>query len=158
MFVKEVMSMPAATCHTSSSLAEATAAMWTNDCGSLPVVDDNDHVVGVITDRDICIAAGTRDKRASEIPVSSVISYHASVVHPDDDVSSALHVMETRRVHRVPVVDAENRAVGIVSMNDLILRAEHKQSQHTLRDVDVLHALKRMALHQLPVVYPHRDH
>ena len=74
MKVQEVMNRQVHSCRPDTNLATAAAVMWDYDCGTLPVVDDAGHVVGMLTDRDIAMAAATQGRHAGEIPVRDVIS------------------------------------------------------------------------------------
>lgn len=65
MEVRDVMTKTVASCHPETNLAAAGALMWETDCGVLPVVDERRKVSGVITDRDVCIALTTSDRRPS---------------------------------------------------------------------------------------------
>jgi CBS domain-containing protein len=126
MKVQEVMTSDAKACEPRASLSNAAALMWENDCGTLPVVEDDGRVVGMITDRDICFGATTKNRAPSEIAVSEVITGKVYACAPDDDISEALETMRRERVRRLPVVGAEGTLCGVVSMNDIVLRAEEK--------------------------------
>ena len=108
-----------------TDLAVVAKLMWEGDCGAVPVVTDDQKVVGMITDRDICIASATRSKPPAEIRASEVIANGHSVhaVKPEDDVRVALRTMRKHRVRRLPVVDRDQRLTGIVSINDLAINA-----------------------------------
>jgi CBS domain-containing protein len=108
-----------------TDLAVVAKLMWEGDCGSVPVVNDDRKVVGMITDRDICIASATRSKPPAEIRASEVIGDGNGVhaVKPEDDVRVALRTMRKHRVRRLPVVDRDQRLTGIVSINDLAINA-----------------------------------
>jgi CBS domain-containing protein len=125
MKVQDVMTKTVASCRPSANLAAATALMWEYDCGLLPVVSDQGRVIGVITDRDICIALGTRNQRACEIKVSDVAYRVAVLCNADDDLRSALKIMAAERVRRLPVVNQGGALVGILSLDDVTLRARH---------------------------------
>ena len=64
MKVRDLMTSRVRTCRPSTSLADVVSEMWEGDCGVLPVVNDEGRVIGMITDRDICIALATRDRFA----------------------------------------------------------------------------------------------
>jgi CBS domain-containing protein len=83
-------------------------------------------VVGVITDRDICIAAATRPRTEGEIPVKDVISKALYTCAPGDDVRAALETMKARKVRRLPVVEQGGRLAGIVSIHDIAVQARSK--------------------------------
>lgn len=127
MKVKEAQTSDVHTCSPDTNLASAAHIMWDCDCGVVPVVDENRTLLGVITDRDICIAATTRSTAPADIRVRDVMKTgDVYTCRPDDDVRSALSTMATHRVRRLPVVDRQNRLVGIVSLGDLARHAESR--------------------------------
>jgi CBS domain-containing protein len=128
MKVKELMTTDVKRCSLETNLAAAARIMWEGDCGAVPVTDQNDRVVGVITDRDICIAAATRPNTEGEIPAKEVISKALYTCAPGDDVRAALETMKTRKVRRLPVVEQGGRLVGIVSIHDIALQSRTKNS------------------------------
>lgn len=125
MKVQEVMTSDAKACEPRSRLSAAATLMWENDCGTLPVVE-NGKVVGMITDRDICFGATTKNRAPSEIAVGEVITGKVYSCAPEDDIREALETMRRERVRRLPVIGTEGTLRGIVSMNDIVLRAEDK--------------------------------
>lgn len=123
MKVKDVAAADVKSCRPEMNAAEAVKIMWDQDCGALPIVNEDRKVVGMITDRDISIALGTRGRTADRIAVKDVAAGKAYTCSADEDVTSALEAMKTHKVRRLPVVDAEGRLKGILSMNDIVLRA-----------------------------------
>ena len=123
MNIQEIMTTDVKSCRQETNLAEAVKIMWDQDCGTLPIVDKDRKVVGMITDRDICIAVGTRGRPAERIAVRDVIGGKAYKCLPSEEVTAALQTMKKQRVRRLPVVDAEGRLVGVVSLNDIVLHA-----------------------------------
>lgn len=117
------MNAHARTVRSHDSLSEAARIMWDRDCGWLPVVDDGAHVVGVITDRDICMAAYTRGMLLEHMVVAGTMSTNVHAVEANDPLHNALVAMLNYRVRRVPVVDEEGALVGLLSLNDLARRA-----------------------------------
>jgi CBS domain-containing protein len=103
------------------SLHTAAEIMWHADCGCVPVTDENKRVVGVITDRDICMAAHIEGEPLRERTVGGSMSNSLCVCQPDDTLETVAAVMSERQVRRLPVVDSDGRLVGIVSLNDLAL-------------------------------------
>jgi CBS-domain-containing membrane protein len=85
----------------------------------VPVVDDDGRVVGIVTDRDACMAAFTRGAHLHEIPVEVAMSRDVLTCAPDDPITLAERLMETHQVRRLPVVDHERRPVGLLAINDL---------------------------------------
>jgi CBS domain-containing protein len=124
MTVKELQTSNVKTVSPDTDLAVVAKLMWEGDCGAVPVVTDDRKVIGMITDRDICIAAATRAKPPAEIRAGDVITNHGvHAVKPEDDVRVAMRTMRKHKVRRLPVVDREQRLAGIVSINDLAINA-----------------------------------
>jgi CBS domain-containing protein len=128
MRVKELMTSDVKSCSPDINLAAAAKIMWEDDCGAVPVTDERGHVVGMITDRDICIAGATRARAEGEILVQDVISKVVYTCAASDDVRQALETMRLRKVRRLPVVDQSGRLAGIVSVHDIALEARSKKS------------------------------
>lgn len=124
MKAEEIMTRNVQSCRPEASLAQVAALMWDYDCGAMPVVDDSNRVMGMITDRDIAIAAATKDRRATDIAVGEVMSGNVYACARDEDVKSVLKTMRRERVRRLPVIGSDGRLVGILSINDIVLRAE----------------------------------
>lgn len=123
MKIRDLMTKTVASCLPETNLAAAGALMWESDCGVLPVVDERRRVTGVLTDRDVCVALTTRDRRASSLTVEDVATAPAFVCNQDDDVKAALKIMQRQKIHRLPVVNKAGMLEGIVSLNDIVLRA-----------------------------------
>jgi CBS domain-containing protein len=124
MLIKDIMTADVATCSPDTDLASIVKLMWDRDCGFIPVVDGTGHVAGVLTDRDICIAAATRGVAPHRISAGQAM--HPTPVRaasPDDSIDAALAAMRDSQVHRLPVLTDDGRLVGVVSMNDLVLRS-----------------------------------
>lgn len=123
MKVKDVMTPNAKTIWLTESLADAARMMWENDCGVLPIVKDQ-KVVGMITDRDVCMAAAMRDRNPSGISVEEVMTGQVYAVTPEDNIDQALRQMQERQIRRLPVINPEGELEGILSMNDILLTAK----------------------------------
>jgi CBS domain-containing protein len=124
MKVQQLMTGTPAFCRPDTNLGQAVEQMWDVNCGFLPVVDADGCVAGVITDRDICIALGTRQKLAGEITISEVVYGRAFVCYAGDDVRAALSTMARFRVRRLPVLDDSGKLVGVLSMDDVVSHVE----------------------------------
>lgn len=125
MRVQDVMAKMPKSCTSGMNLAQAADLMWTARCGALPVVDDQQDVIGILTDRDICLRVATRDCRPSEMTVGEAMTRRVAVCHPEDDIHSALKMMRSRKVRRLPVVSAEGHLEGMLSVSELLLHARH---------------------------------
>jgi CBS domain-containing protein len=123
MKVKDVMTSEVKCCSLDTNLAAVAKIMWEDDCGAVPVIDDRSTVVGMITDRDICIAAATRSRLEGEIPVRDVISTTLHACRPGDDVHAAMDTMKKQQVRRLPVVGQDGRLTGLISLQDIALQA-----------------------------------
>jgi CBS domain-containing protein len=96
----------------------AARIMWDADCGIVPVVGDEDRLVGVITDRDACMASLTRGLPLTALKVGEAMSRAPKACAPHDTVETVEAAMAEHRIRRLPVVES-GRVVGIVSLNDL---------------------------------------
>jgi CBS domain-containing protein len=123
MNASELMSLAVSSCGPGDSLQRAAQLMWEADCGAVPVVDGEHRVVGMITDRDVCMAAYTQGEALWRIPVSSAMARKVYGVAEGDSLDAVEAVMRQARVRRVPVLDKEGRLRGILSMNDLARHA-----------------------------------
>jgi len=136
MKVYELMNGCVITCGPLDSLERAAQLLWEHDCGVLPVIDDEDRVVGVITDRDICMGAYTRGQCLSDLTVADSMSPTVVGCRLEDDVALVAQRMAEHGVRRLPVVDHKGRIQGIVSLNDL--------ARAGARDRDVARATSRV--------------
>jgi len=105
-------------CEPDDSIDRAARLMLVHDCGVIPVCDDKE-LVGVITDRDIACRVVANGKPTNDLPVSEVMTRTVFTVHDDEDVQDAIDLMESKQVRRLPVLDQEEKVVGIVAPSDL---------------------------------------
>jgi CBS domain-containing protein len=116
--VRSVMTTQVHTCSAEDSLARAAELMWESDCGIVPVVEGS-HVVGLVTDRDICMATYTQGRPPAEIRVGSVMAQRVYACAADDAIGSALALMAQQRVRRLPVCGSDGRLVGMLALADI---------------------------------------
>jgi CBS domain-containing protein len=135
MKVQDVMIEDVKACFPDTNLAAAAALMWQTDCGVLPVVVNGGKAVGVITDRDIAIAVGTRGRPPQELRVDEVIQGPVIACTLDDDVRTALKTMRKDRVRRLPVLSDDGVLKGILSLNDVVLHAQKGNKELDYDDV-----------------------
>jgi CBS domain-containing protein len=129
--IKDLMVKNVKTCRTDTNLAEAVALMWDVNCGILPVVDAENRVIGLLTDRDISIAVGTRAKLASDIKTDEVISGNIYYCSPEDQLVEAMEIMKANKVHRLPVLDHDKKLLGIISLSDIALNVEETKGKES---------------------------
>jgi CBS domain-containing protein len=135
MKVQEVMTQDVKACFPDTNLAAAAVLMWENDCGILPVVANGGNTVGVITDRDIAIAVGTRGRAPQELRVDEVIQGPVVACSLDDDVHTALKTMRKDKLRRLPVLNSEGELKGILSINDLVVHSQKGNKELDYDDV-----------------------
>jgi CBS domain-containing protein len=103
MRVKDIMKTPAYTCYPDTDLGTVAAQMWEHDCGFIPVVGASGTLVGLVTDRDICIAAATRRLAPGHISAAQAMSDTVHACFPDDAIGVALAAMKQFKVRRLPL-------------------------------------------------------
>ncbi len=108
-----------------TTVSEAAQLMKSDDIGSLPILE-GEHLTGMVTDRDIVIRAIAEGKDPRGMPVREVASRELVTVNADEDLSSALHLMASQQVRRLPVVDDDGRLVGILAQADVAVEAKEK--------------------------------
>ena len=154
ILVEDIMTRKPWCCAPDANLAEVMELMWAHDCGVLPVVAEG-HVLGMITDRDVAIALGTRDVPARSVSAAEVASAPVVYCREDDDVHAALHLMENARVRRLPVVNSKDELVGMIGINDLILAARPIHGKKAeLDDEEVLETMRHICEHTSTQMQP----
>jgi len=121
MKIVQIMTKTVRTCRETDTLAQAAQLMWDFDVGAVPVVDDSGQVVGIVTDRDACMAAYTQSQPLHGLPVSIAMTKHVVTCRPEDTDIAVTKLMARNKIRRIPVVDEAQRPIGIVSLNDLAI-------------------------------------
>jgi len=132
MKVYEVMTIDVGYCHPAETLTRAAQIMWEKDCGIVPVLTAEKHLLGVITDRDVAIAAATRNRRTSSLKAGEMNFGAVKTCAPEDDVKDALKRMRKYKLRRLCVTNQEKELVGIVSLSDILIKAGDKKSVRKL--------------------------
>ena len=120
MKVADLMTRNVRACAIHESLNAAARIMWDHDCGCVPIVDEQGKLAGIITDRDICMAAYTQGLPLEAIPLERAMSVRVVSCARGDDLETAHRLMRTHEIHRIPVVDSRGRLIGILSLSDLV--------------------------------------
>ena len=130
MQVDQIMTRSVHFCHTWDKLSDAAQLMWDADCGCVPVIaDDGSHqVVGMLTDRDICMAIHLRGEKPDEISVGEVMSPQVRAVNSSAELAEAQMIMSEAQVRRLPVVDREAKLVGMLALADLAREAQRMRT------------------------------
>lgn len=136
MKVADVMTKNVACVRMNEACSTAAQIMWDHDCGAVPVLDETgERVVGMITDRDICMACWSHSRGPQEIFVSEAMSRDVSSCSPEDTLAKAEELMRTRQVRRVPVLEAGDRLVGLVSLADIARKGARAGGRPGAREI-----------------------
>lgn len=135
MKVRDLMVPEVKCCATYSTLNSAAQMMWDNDIGCIPVVDNDGRTIGMLTDRDICMAAYIQGVSLTGALVTSAMSEEVFSCAPDDDIAAAEKLMREKQVRRLPVIDPQERLVGIISLNDVAQEASRETEMKKAREV-----------------------
>jgi CBS domain-containing protein len=134
MIVKEVMNTAVATCAPESGLNSVVKTMRERDCGFVPVVDSHGIVVGVITDRDVCVAGTTKRRPLARVSVKETMSHPVFSCFADENVKTVLVTMSKHRVRRLPVLNKSGHLEGVLSIDDIV-HAPRRKGAPTAEDI-----------------------
>ena len=161
MNVREVMHRPVQCCHPGDSLEWAAQMMAQNDCGAIAVVDQANHAIGIVTDRDIALLAAERHQPLWEIKAGELTGKHdLYTCHDDTDVHEALHMMADKKVRRLPVIGDDGELHGMVAMSDILHRLGMSATSVRAAPEDwreALEAFNNITSPSLPMVMPDLD-
>ena len=155
MKVKDVMTHAAFCCFPEMNVGAAVELMLVHNCGMLPVVGENGKLAGVITDRDVCIAMGTRNRVAGDLTVREIATKHAFTCRPEEEIHEALGTMASKQVRRLPVINDEGMPLGVLSIDDIVRHGDWNKSAGCceLSSEEIIRALKRIYGQQMPLVH-----
>ncbi|MGH9790496.1 MAG: CBS domain-containing protein [Candidatus Acidiferrales bacterium] len=134
MEVKEIMTASLETTRPEATLKEAATQMKENDIGSLPVMQ-NGKLIGMVTDRDLVIRGTATGRDPGQTPVQEVMSADAICCSDEQDVKEAARLMQDRQLRRLPVLNRENKPIGILSLGDLARQTDAGLAGGTLQHV-----------------------
>jgi len=129
MKVKDVMKTNVSFCSTEDSLMKAAEVMRHRDCGVVPIVDEDKKVVGMLTDRDLCLAVVARNRKASDVKTEELLRGKAIVCAAEDKLEDALRKMRKYQVKRLAAIGADGEVVGILSVTDVLQLAVRKDKK-----------------------------
>jgi len=133
MKVRDLMSKNVQVARPGDSLQDVARRMHDGDFGFMPVAD-GETLIGTITDRDIVVRAIAGGVSATA-PVVEFITRDPHTARADDDLKTVLDAMGSRQIRRLPVLDKDNRLVGVVSLGDLSTRVKEKYAGEALEDI-----------------------
>lgn len=148
MHVDQLMTRKVHTVGMDDSLLAAATIMREDDVGVVPVVEGR-RVIGMLTDRDICLAAARSDRRLSQIRVRRVMSRAVSACLPDEPIADVAERMRRGQIRRMPVTDEDRRLLGILSLNDIALASRNVREDGVSREC-VARTLAGISEHRQP--------
>jgi CBS domain-containing protein len=158
MYVNELMTTQLKTCRPDSSLDDIARMMWDGDCGAIPVVTQDNKPVGIITDRDVAMAAMLQHRPLWDIRAAEVIGGQSlCCCNQQESVESCLQKMEQQKVRRVLITDETDALCGILSMGDALAFTKGKGTAKAREKVDVgnvIGMLKKVSAHHESGVLP----
>jgi len=150
MNVQSVMTRKVKFAGLDATAADIARIMADNNCGAIPIVDEAKRVVGIVTDRDICLAMANARRLPSEIPVDHVMTKTVAMCGPDEDLEAALQTMQNRRVRRLPVISDDGTLQGILSVDDVVLRVQAGKERAELAPDKTVKTLKAIFRRPIP--------
>ncbi|OGI31716.1 MAG: hypothetical protein A2287_04410, partial [Candidatus Melainabacteria bacterium RIFOXYA12_FULL_32_12] len=116
---RDVMTKFIKMCRPECTAKDAVQVMKELNCGAVPVVNENNEILGIVTDRDIALYTVLNNKDPEKTLVKEFMSKPVVTCHPDDDIDVVIEKMRKNKVRRIPVVDENNKVVGIISLGDI---------------------------------------
>jgi CBS domain-containing protein len=153
--VEQLMTRDVRTCRPGDPVNAAAQIMWERDCGCVPVVEQEDggaRVVGLITDRDICMAAYIQGRPLSDITVESAMARAVRCCRFTDPIGTALKILEQNQLHRLPVLDENNYLIGMLSLADTARAAArgHGRAAKGLTDEQIGEVIEAISAPRAP--------
>jgi CBS domain-containing protein len=150
MNITELMVKDVTSCNPDTDLETAGRMMWDHNCGAIPVLDNEGHPIGMVTDRDIAMSAVLNHKPLWEISSRDVIgTREVFTCHMDDDIQSALSLMQSHKIRRLPITNSDGRLEGILTIDDIVAGSKKKEGKTIppLSFEDAMGTLKAVCFH-----------
>lgn len=132
--VSALMTPDPAACTVNTPVRDVARMMLENDCGQIPVLDDQSRPLGVVTDRDLALRV-VADGGSAMSTAGDVMSSPAQTVRVDSSLKDCICIMEEAQVRRVPVVDASGKLTGMVALADIALAGKQKATAEIVGQV-----------------------
>ena len=125
----EVMTKDPVCCLPNDSVAKAAELMESENIGSIPVIENEQtqRLVGIVTDRDLALKIVAEGRDAKSTKVEAVMTHTVMTCRADDDLQKALDAMAKHQLRRIPVVDNDNKILGIIAQADVATRADQPE-------------------------------
>ena len=148
MNIRDLMTTDVKFCFSDMTLDQVAMMMWVGDCGVIPVVDNDNRPIGMVTDRDIVMCCALNQKSLRELTVSTVTGTRELFsCSADEDLNIALSTMKAHKIRRLPVTDAQGQLTGILSIDDVIASTDQFDTATTVPYGATMNTLKAVAIH-----------
>ena len=135
MKVRDIMTSEGlATASLDTTLEEIAGMMRDENVGAIPVLDEDEALAGIITDRDIVVRAIAEGQDPAETTAEDILSEELHTIHQDADIEDAADLMARHKIRRLPVVE-EGMIIGMISLGDISVKSEEDQASNVLEDV-----------------------
>ncbi len=138
MKVKDAMHAGCEWVSPDTKVTEIAKRMRKSDIGAVPV-GENDKLIGMVTDRDICCKGLANNRDIAALTARDVMTQGIVWCHDSDDVDKAADLMESRQIRRLPVIDKDKRMVGMLSLGDISHAASPKLTAEVTKAVSAHH-------------------
>ncbi len=151
MKVRTIMTTDIGFCNLTDTLTKAAVIMRHKDCGVVPLVNEEKRIVGMITDRDICIAAGERNQKLSTMKSEEMIKGEIVSCKVTDKIETALKKMRKNQLKRLPITGKNSELVGILSITDILLsrRINKKLKKQIFRTLQAIATSRPIVLKEI---------
>jgi len=148
MNISDVMTRDVKFCSPDMRLDQVAMMMWDGDYGVIPVVDNENRPIGMVTDRDIVMCCALNQKSLKELTISTIIGNRELFsCSANDELESALSIMKERKVRRLPVTNDQGYLAGILSIGDIVAFTEEAKSATAIPYEVTMNTLKAVAIH-----------
>jgi len=137
MKVKDLMHKGAICIEPNTPVKDIAKRMRDDDVGAV-AVKANGHLVGIVTDRDVTCRAFTHGDNLSKLTAENVMTSNVVCCSPEDDIGAAIHIMESKKIRRLPVTEGQNM-IGMLSLGDISHKVNKELSGEVLRAVSAHH-------------------
>ena len=126
---EEVMTKNPVCCLPEDNVIKVAEMMKRTNIGSIPVIENEQtrKLVGIVTDRDLAMKIVAEGRDAKSTKVETVMTHKVIACRPDDDVQKALEAMSEHQLRRIPIVDSNNKILGIIAQADVAVRVNQPE-------------------------------
>jgi CBS domain-containing protein len=125
----EIMTKDLTCCLPNEMVSKVAQMMKKANIGSIPVIEDehSKKLIGIVTDRDLTVKVVAEDRDAKTTKVNAVMTHNVITCHPEDNLQVALDLMSKNQLRRLPVLDKDNKLVGIIAQADVATRGNEPE-------------------------------